>query len=89
VADAVRAAIGSVSGHAAAALVPAARLDDDLGFDSVMAMRLADELEPQLRRSLDLAALLPHLTTVGELIGHLESELGGAAPGAVEEGAAA
>jgi acyl transferase domain-containing protein len=74
-AGAVLAAISTVSGHAVEALAPHAQLDADLGFDSVMAMRLADELSPHLGGPdrLDAEAfLLPHLTTVGGLITHLE-----------------
>jgi acyl transferase domain-containing protein len=78
-AAAVLTALSEVSGHATGALVPHARLDDDLGFDSVMAMRLADELEPRLGEPLDVEALLPHLTTVASLIDHLETRLGGPA----------
>ncbi|MEU6644635.1 beta-ketoacyl synthase N-terminal-like domain-containing protein [Saccharomonospora sp. NPDC046836] len=70
VADLVRAAIRVVSGHDDAALHPQAELAD-LGFDSIMAMRFVDELEPRIG-PLDLEALLPHLTTVGSLITHFE-----------------
>jgi acyl transferase domain-containing protein len=84
-ADAVRAAIAAVSGHDAGVLVPSARLADDLGFDSVMAMRLADALEPHLGGPdrFDLADLLPHLTTVGQLTAHVE----GAAAAPARKGA--
>jgi acyl transferase domain-containing protein len=71
VADVVREALTSVGGQDASRLHAEARLDDDLGFDSIMVMRLADLLEPRFGR-LDLEALLPHLTTVGALVTHLE-----------------
>jgi acyl carrier protein len=55
-----------------AVLAPDAVLEE-LGVDSVLAMRLVDELEP-FTGPLDLAALLPHLTTVGELTAYLEQQ---------------
>ncbi|WP_199543189.1 type I polyketide synthase [Prauserella sp. PE36] len=66
----VLAAIAAVTGHAEAALHPHAQLEE-LGFDSIMAMRFVDELEPAIG-PLDLEALLPNLTTVGTLIDHFE-----------------
>jgi acyl carrier protein len=66
----VVAAIVAVTGRPAAAVYPEAELAE-LGLDSVLAMRLLDELEPRLG-PVDVAALLPNLTTVGELVTHLE-----------------
>ena len=73
-AGAVRAAITAVSGHDASVLVPSARLTEDLGFDSVMAMSLADALQPLVggRGQIDIAELLPQLTTVEQLIIHVK-----------------
>ncbi|MBB1242650.1 acyltransferase domain-containing protein [Streptomyces durbertensis] len=65
----VRGAIHQVTGHDMAALEPHADLTE-LGFDSIMLMRLVDEIE-QVVGPVDVEALLPRLTTVGELIDHL------------------
>ncbi|MQS03881.1 acyltransferase domain-containing protein [Streptomyces alkaliterrae] len=65
----VRGAIHQVTGHDMAALEPHADLTE-LGFDSIMLMRLVDEIE-QVVGPVDVEALLPKLTTVGELIDHL------------------
>ncbi|GAA4982786.1 beta-ketoacyl synthase N-terminal-like domain-containing protein [Pseudonocardia tropica] len=82
-AAAVLAAIGSVSGHDPATVGGDAVLGRDLGYDSVMAMRLADELEPHVAAGLDPAALAPDLTTVADLIDHVRSAAGARTRGGV------
>lgn len=74
--DAVLAAIRTVSGHDPATVAGDALLGSDLGYDSVMAMRLADELEPHLADGLSVAALTPDVTTVADLIHHVRTAAG-------------
>ncbi|MFE7457540.1 type I polyketide synthase [Streptomyces sp. NPDC057554] len=68
-AELVRSVIHQVTGHEMAALGPHADLTE-LGFDSIMVLRLVDEIEEAVG-PVDVEALLPSLTTVGELIDHL------------------
>ncbi|BBG01414.1 MULTISPECIES: type I polyketide synthase [Pseudonocardia] len=72
----VLAAIRTVSGHDPGTVPGDALLGRDLGYDSVMAMRLADELEPHVTAGLPIAALAPDSTTVEDLIDHVRTAAG-------------
>jgi len=74
---AVHTAIAEVGGYAMGEIADAARLYEDLGFDSVMVMQLKNRLEiglPQTRE-ISVQDLLPVLSTVGELIAFLNTQI--------------
>lgn len=66
----VVAAICGVCGHEPAAVTLSARLHEDLGFDSMMVMALKRELEARIPAfdSVNVKTLLPHITSVGDLV---------------------
>ncbi|MFD7986668.1 type I polyketide synthase [Kitasatospora indigofera] len=87
-AHAVLGAVAGVGGYPPEEISVRSRLYQDLGFDSVMVMELKSRIEAQLPAvgELSVQELLPRLSTVGELVGHLRELAGGACgPAAVAE----
>ena len=69
-ADAVLATIAGVGGYAADELALSSRLSDDLGYDSLLQLRLFDRLRSQCPelQGISLAEMLPGLLTVGDIV---------------------
>ena len=70
VADAVLAVIADVGGYAVAGLARSSRLSDDLGYDSLLQLRLFERLRdeyPQLH-DVPVVEVLPKVRTVGDII---------------------
>ncbi|WP_441250992.1 type I polyketide synthase [Kitasatospora sp. McL0602] len=72
--EAVLAAVAQVGGYTVAELGTHSRLYEDLGFDSVMVMELKTRIEKKLAlaEAVPVQDLLPHLGSVGTLIGFFE-----------------
>jgi acyl transferase domain-containing protein len=67
---AVLAVIAEVGGYSAGQLARSARLNDDLGYDSLLQLRLIDRLRteyPQLEH-ITVAEVLPNIHSVGDLV---------------------
>jgi acyl transferase domain-containing protein len=68
--DAVLALIADVGRHSVGALARSSRLSDDLGYDSLLQLRLLERLRteyPQLRHTA-IAEMLPEIHTVGDVV---------------------
>ena len=68
--NAVLALIADVGNYSVTALARSKRLADDLGYDSILQLRLLDRLRteyPELQR-LDVAGVLPSIHNVGDLV---------------------
>jgi len=79
--SAVLAVIAEVGGYSAGRLARSARLSDDLGYDSLLQLRLIDRLRteyPQLEH-ITVAEVLPNIHSVGDLVDFVLERLGSAA----------
>lgn len=79
--DAVLAVIADVGGYAVAGLARSSRLSDDLGYDSLLQLRLFERLReeyPQLQ-NIPVVEVLPKIRTVGEIIDFVVDRIGPAA----------
>ena len=73
--------IAEVGGYSAGGLARSARLSDDLGYDSLLQLRLIDRLRteyPQLEH-ITVAEVLPNIHSVGDLVDFVLERLGSAA----------
>ena len=73
--------IAEVGGYSAGPLARSARLSDDLGYDSLLQLRLIDRLRteyPQLEH-ITVAEVLPNIHSVGDLVDFVLERLGSAA----------
>lgn len=62
--------IADVGGHSAATVARSSRLDDDLGYDSLLQLRLLNRLRteyPDLQQ-MSVSEVLPHVEYVGDLV---------------------
>lgn len=79
--DAVLAVIADVGGYSVAGLARTSRLSDDLGYDSLLQLRLFERLRdeyPQLQ-DVPVVEVLPKIRTVGEIIDFVIDRIGPAA----------
>jgi acyl transferase domain-containing protein len=79
--DAVLAVIAEVGGYSAGRLARSARLSDDLGYDSLLQLRLFDRLRadyPQLGH-IAIVEVLPKIHSVGDVVDFVVQRLGPAA----------
>jgi acyl transferase domain-containing protein len=72
--------IGRLGGYPSGKIHMNMRLVEDLGYDSIVVVKLKDHLERSWERSIDLQDLLSGLTTVGELIEVLRGQTPQAVP---------
>ena len=75
--NAVLALIADVGNYSVTALARSKRLADDLGYDSLLQLRLLDRLRteyPQLQR-VDVAHVLPSIHNVGDLVDYVLHQL--------------
>ena len=73
----VLALIADVGNYSVTALARSKRLADDLGYDSLLQLRLLDRLRteyPQLQR-VDVAHVLPSIHNVGDLVDYVLHQL--------------
>ena len=73
--------IAEVGGYSAGRLARSARLSDDLGYDSLLQLRLIDRLRteyPQMEH-ITVAEVLPNIHSVGDLVDFVLERLGSAA----------
>ena len=78
---AVLAVIAEVGGYSAGRLARSSRLSDDLGYDSLLQLRLIDRLRteyPQLEH-IAVAEVLPNMHCVGDVVDFVAQRLGPAA----------
>ena len=78
---AVLAVIAEVGGYSAGRLARSSRLSDDLGYDSLLQLRLIDRLRteyPQLEH-IAVAEVLPNMHCVGDVVDFVAERLGPAA----------
>lgn len=76
--DAVLAVIADVGGYSVTGLSRSSRLSDDLGYDSLLQLRLFERLRddyPQLQ-SVPVVEVLPKIRTVGDIIDFVVGRLG-------------
>jgi acyl carrier protein len=68
--DAVLAMIADVGGYSVADLARSSLLADDLGYDSLLQLRLIDRLRTEYPRLADItvAEVLPNINSVGDLV---------------------
>lgn len=74
---AVLALIADVGGYAVSELTRASLLSDDLGYDSLLQLRLIDRLRAQYPHleSVDVAEVVPNIHTVGDLVDFVTTRL--------------
>ena len=80
-AGAVLAVVADVGGYSTGELARSSRLSDDLGYDSLLQLRLFDRLRadyPQLR-NIAIVEVLPKIHTVGDVVDFVVERLGPAA----------
>ena len=73
--------IAEVGGYSAGRLARSARLSDDLGYDSLLQLRLIDRLRTEYSQleHITVAEVLPNIHSVGDLVDFVLERLGSAA----------
>ena len=81
--DALMALIADVGSHPTTTVLRSSRLGDDLGYDSLLQMRLLNRLRSEYRELEHIAVsdLLPHLHSVGALVDFITARIDGFATG--------